>query len=184
MNYIIFDLEATCWEGFDKSQNETIEIGALKVNDNREIVSEFSSFIKPLKNPILSDFCKQLTSIQQEDVDQAQHFNEVIEKFKEWIDCDSGDYWLCSWGFYDRKQFESDCAIFQLDTTWLNRHINIKQQHGQLRKLPRALGMSNALALEGIKLEGIHHRGIDDARNIAKIFMKYFAQWKYMIPQN
>ncbi|MFN8888672.1 MAG: exonuclease domain-containing protein, partial [Cyclobacteriaceae bacterium] len=75
MNYIIFDLEATCWEGFDKSQNETIEIGALKVNDNREIVSEFSSFIKPLKNPILSDFCKQLTSIQQEDVDQAQHFN-------------------------------------------------------------------------------------------------------------
>jgi 3'-5' exoribonuclease 1 len=63
MNYIIFDLEATCWEGWDKSRNETIEIGAVKISDEREIISEFSSFIKPLKHFILSDFCKSLTSI-------------------------------------------------------------------------------------------------------------------------
>ena len=29
--------------------------------------------------------------------------------------------------------------------------------------------MAKALDLAGIKLEGIHHRGIDDAKNIARL---------------
>jgi 3'-5' exoribonuclease 1 len=177
MNYIIVDLEATCWEGWDKSQNETIEIGAIKINEKKEFVSEFSYFIKPLKHPVLSDFCKKLTSIKQEDVDNAPHFDEVIEKFKSWIGHGTEDYLLCSWGFYDKKQFESDCRIFGLDESWLTKHISLKHQHGQIRKLQRAIGMKNALEFEGLKLEGTHHRGIDDARNIGKIFIKYFDKW-------
>jgi 3'-5' exoribonuclease 1 len=179
MNYIIFDLEATCWDGWDKSQNETIEIGAVKVNDKKEIVSEFARFVKPLKHPILSDFCKNLTSIRQEDIDKARHFNEVIDEFKNWIGCDHEQYLLCSWGFYDRKQFESDCQIFQLDVAWVSRHISLKHQHGQIRNLQRAIGMKNALELEGLKLDGTHHRGIDHARNIAKVFVKYFDKWSF-----
>jgi inhibitor of KinA sporulation pathway (predicted exonuclease) len=35
--------------------------------------------------------------------------------------------------------------------------------------LKKKLGMAQALSLLGIELEGIHHRGIDDARNIARI---------------
>lgn len=42
MNDIIFDLKATCWDGWRKSQNETIEIGAVLVNDKKEI----ENFIK------------------------------------------------------------------------------------------------------------------------------------------
>ena len=43
MNYIILDLEATCWEGWEKSQNETIEIGAVLVNRSEEHTSELQS---------------------------------------------------------------------------------------------------------------------------------------------
>lgn len=39
--------------------------------------------------------------------------------------------------------------------------------------------MKNALLNEKMQLESTHHRGIDDARNIAKIFVKYFDQWEY-----
>jgi 3'-5' exoribonuclease 1 len=179
MNYIIFDLEATCWEGWDKSQNETIEIGAVKINENKQVVAEFSSFIKPLKNPILSDFCKKLTSITQEDIDKAPYFDEVIKQFKTWIGYGSERYMLCSWGFYDKKQFESDCRNFSLDGDWLSQHISLKHQHGQFKKLQRAVGMKSALQLEGLKLDGTHHRGIDDARNIGKIFIKYFDKWNF-----
>lgn len=178
MNYIILDLEATCWEGWEKSQNETIEIGAVLVNDQREIVSEFEQFVKPLKHPQLSDFCKHLTSIQQEDVDHAPYFSEAIEKFKQWFRADEEDYVLCSWGFYDRKQFESDCQIHGLPTGWVEKHISLKHQYGKFKKLRRAIGMKNALKMEKMPLEGIHHRGIDDARNIAKIFIKYFDRWR------
>lgn len=179
MNYVIFDLEATCWYQWDKSQNETIEIGAILINDQKEIVSEFEAFIKPIRFPKLSDFCIQLTSIQQSDVDNSPYFNEVIAKFKDWFDFDDQNYVLCSWGFYDKKQFESDCKIHGLNAEWVNQHISLKHQYGKFKNLKRAIGMKNALKLEGFKLDGTHHRGIDDARNIAKIFIKHFDQWKF-----
>lgn len=177
MNYIIFDLEATCWEGWDKGHNETIEIGAVKINDQKEVISEFEQFIRPLKHPLLSDFCKKLTSIRQEDIDTAPYFDEGVEKFKEWIGFGTEEYVLCSWGFYDQRQFESDCRLFGLEVNWLKPHISLKHQHGQFKKLKRSLGMKSALELDGLNLEGTHHRGIDDARNIAKIFIKYFDKW-------
>ena len=36
MNYIIFDLEATCWEHDRNRINEIIEIGAVKLNERLE----------------------------------------------------------------------------------------------------------------------------------------------------
>jgi inhibitor of KinA sporulation pathway (predicted exonuclease) len=177
MNYIIFDLEATCWEGNRSRRNETIEIGAVLVSDHKEVVVEFQVFVKPLKNPILSSFCTELTSINQSDVDQAPSFDEAIEQFKDWFGFGKEEYLLCSWGFYDREQLKSDSKIHGLDHAWVERHISLKHQYAELKKLRRAIGMKNALKREKMGLEGTHHRGIDDARNIAKIFIKYFDKW-------
>jgi 3'-5' exoribonuclease 1 len=180
MHYIIFDLEATCW---DKTQlsppspNETIEIGAVKIDSSGQYVSEFSQFIKPIKHPILSDFCRQLTTITQADVDNASYFYDVIVDFQQWINVDAEDYLLCSWGFYDRIQLENDCAIHHLNADWVRRHISLKHQYGDIKKLKRPVGMQTALGMEKINLEGTHHRGIDDARNIAKVFLRYINDW-------
>lgn len=179
MNYVVLDLEATCWDQWEKRQNETIEIGAILINDEKEIISEFQRFIKPLRFPKLSDFCKELTTIKQTDIDQASHFYEVIEAFKKWFDCAKGDYILCSWGFYDKKQFANDCDLNNLDKSWLKPHISLKHQHGKLKNLPRPIGMKRALQLEKMEIEGTHHRGIDDARNISKLFLKYFDKWEF-----
>lgn len=179
MKYVILDLEATCWDQWDKSENETIEIGAVLIDENQEVFGEYQRFIKPIRYPKLSTFCKELTSISQEEIDEASYFYEVIEDFKSWFGYESEEYYLCSWGYYDRKQFESDCKIHHLDTTWLHPHISLKHQYRDIKHLPRAIGMKNALNLEKIKMEGTHHRGIDDAKNIAKIFIKYFDKWVY-----
>jgi 3'-5' exoribonuclease 1 len=45
-------------------------------------------------------------------------------------------------------------------------------------KNTRSLGMKAALAREELTLEGTHHRGIDDAKNIVNIFLKLWGQWK------
>lgn len=177
MKFIIFDLEATCWEQYDKSDNETIEIGAIKINMDREIEDEFVQFVKPIRFPKLSEFCKNLTTIDQEDIDNAPHFYEAKTRFLNWINSDQ--YLLCSWGFYDKKQFESDCKIHSINSNWCKNHISLKHQYGKFKNLKRAVGMKRALENEGMKIEGTHHRGIDDAKNIAKIFIKYFDEWKY-----
>ena len=55
------------------------------------------------------------------------------------------------------------------------KHINLKRVYKEVRKLKREVGMKKALCLEKIDLDGTHHRGIDDAKNIAKIFkLLYF----------
>ena len=48
-------------------------------------------------------------------------------------------------------------------------HINVKTLFALKQKLPHELGMDEALQKLGIPLEGVHHRGKDDANNIAKI---------------
>ena len=178
MRYIIFDLEATCWRQHDRSDNETIEIGAVRCDDAGAVVDEFCQFVKPIRHPRLSDFCKELTSIRQESIDTAPHFYDAIERFKTWIGVGTHAYLLCSWGYYDRRQLEADSALHHLDPAWLAPHISLKHQHAKLAGLRRALGMARALAHEGLSLEGTHHRGLDDARNVAKVFRRYLGQWQ------
>lgn len=177
MNYIVLDLEATCWEAkSQKQQNEIIEIGALKLDSSGEVVSEFSEFVCPTLNPQLSDFCKGLTTIQQSDVYAASTFDVVIKRFQSWIDLDE-PFVLCSWGFYDKRQFEKDCDLHKLDKGWLQNHISLKHQYAEITNLRKPVGMNAALRREGFELDGTHHRGIDDARNIEKIFYAYFDFW-------
>ena len=178
MNYIIFDLEATCWKQRDQGPKETIEIGAIKLDSTGTIAGEYQTFVRPIVNPVLSEFCTTLTSITQQDVDQAPSFDQAIQDFKTWVGVAQENYILCSWGFYDRKQLRQDGDRFGQETSWTNRHISVKHQHHKLAATQRPLGMATALLKEGFELEGTHHRGIDDARNIAKVFLKYFGQWK------
>lgn len=177
--HIIVDLEATCWPKPHTQISEIIEIGAVRMDREGEIVDEFSQFVKPQLNPVLSEFCINLTSITQEMVDEARGFPEVASAFLSWIEKGGEAYSLCSWGFYDRKQFRQDCELHGLDTNWLRPHINIKHQYAELNQLSRPLGMAAALKREGLSLMGTHHRGIDDARNIARIFHRHLVYWDF-----
>lgn len=176
MNHIIFDLESTCWENDRSKTREIIEIGAVKIDADKKIIDEFNSFIKPTVHPSLSDFCLQLTSIAKEDVETAQAFPEVISDFKSWVNLNQ-EYLLCSWGHYDKNQFKCDLKLHSLDSEWVEKHISLKHQYSKIKNLKRPIGMNGALKLENLKLVGTHHRGIDDARNISKIFLKHFDNW-------
>jgi len=172
MRYVIVDLEATCWEGGSNIEiMEIIEIGAVILESSQgPAVEEFSAFVKPVIEPILSDFCMRLTSIRQSDVDNADNFKVVFPRFIDWIG--SQPFILCSWGAYDLKQFRADCERHKipLPESFL-RHINLKQEFADLKGI-KPCGMAKSLQILGIKLEGTHHRGIDDVRNIAKIAVK------------
>jgi len=183
-HYIVLDLEATCWNDDklrDKYQSEIIEIGAVKINDKLEIIDEYDRYIKPKLNPVLSDFCKELTTIKQEDIDIASGFYEVISDFKNWIHSHNTNinYNLCSWGFYDKKQLVQDCTLHNLPIKWLDKHISVKHQFCKNRRI-KHVGMLTALRMLNLKHDGTHHRGIDDAKNIANIFIKTFNEYKFV----
>ncbi len=173
--YVVFDLEATCWK--DRTHDrirEIIEIGAIKLNIEGEIVSEFNEFVRPQENPILSNFCMRLTTITQTQVGLARTFPEVFNDFRAWIGQE--DYLLCSWGFYDKIQFEKDCKLHNLSTDWLKSHISLKHQYAEIRGIERPT-LKAALEAEELSFRGTHRRAIDDARNITQIFNHLRGRW-------
>lgn len=169
MRYIIVDLEATCWENTRNTDRmEIIEIGAvLLLSASDEPSSEFNRFVRPVVEPKLSDFCRKLTSITQAAVDRADTFRTVFHDFLKWIGQEP--FVLCSWGAYDLNQFHTDCRRHSIKfPETFNRHVNLKKEFARVFSV-RSCGMAAALAHAGLPLEGLHHRGIDDARNIAKL---------------
>ncbi len=178
MRYIIVDLEATCWEAVrDYERMETIEIGAVELLSADALpYREFDRFVRPIVEPELSDFCRRLTTIRQRDVERADDFRTVFAEFVTWI----GDtpFFLCSWGEYDLTQFRIDCKRhgFTLPASF-EQHLNLKKEFGRLFGV-KASGMEQALTRLGLRLEGTHHRGIDDARNIARLANLILPSWE------
>jgi 3'-5' exoribonuclease 1 len=178
VRYIIVDLEATCWEGIrDYDRMETIEIGAVELLRADEPPSrEFSRFVRPVAETQLSGFCQRLTTIRQKDVDRADYFWSVFPEFVDWIG--NEPFVLCSWGEYDLTQFRTDCRRHGLTLpASFERHLNLKKAFARLFGV-KVSGMERALAQIGLQLEGTHHRGIDDARNIARLAVLILPQWE------
>lgn len=80
-NYLVIDLEATCCDSgtIPQGEMEMIEIGAV-VADARSLqpVDEFGAFVRPVRHPILTEFCTALTSITQQQVDTARNIVRLL----------------------------------------------------------------------------------------------------------
>ena len=168
---LVVDLEATCSDRKEipRHEMEIIEIGAVMV-ETAELkpVDEWQTFIKPVRHPELTQYCKQLTSITQQQVKGAPLYPKAIASFQKWLS-EYDSYVFGSWGDYDRKQFIKDSKYHKLPYPFDTEHINLKKLFSQSQKVHRNYGMKQALEEAGINLEGRHHRGIDDARNVAAL---------------
>ncbi|MBW4616970.1 MAG: exonuclease domain-containing protein [Desmonostoc vinosum HA7617-LM4] len=176
--FLVVDVEATCSndDSVPRHGMEIIEIGAVMLNrETWEIDSEYQQFVQPVRHPQLTKFCTELTSICQQDVDQAPQFPEVISHFREWLKS-FPNYIFCSWGNYDKKQFIQDCKFHNIPYPFASEHKNIKEEFSEYLCVSKKFGMAQALEYLGIELIGTHHRGIDDARNIASIYRHIHTQ--------
>lgn len=168
--YLVIDLEATCdnKNTVPKSQMEIIEIGAVLADaETLEPIDELQTFVRPVRHPVLTPFCTELTSITQDMVATAPSFPEALELLRRFIGEQRALF--CSWGNYDKNQFEQDARHHRVQLPFRNQHLNLKQAFSDANGSRRKFGMAGALRRVGMTLDGTHHRGIDDARNIARL---------------
>lgn len=178
------DLEATCDEypagltdeqklehklAVQRDEMETIEVGAvvLDLHQDAKIVSEYTSFVRPVLNPVLTDFCKRLTTIDQVDVDSAGTYEQVRQSLDNYLaPFRAGGLMWCSWGDYDAKQLAMDAARNSCSPMLASvPHTNAKKWHWKMLSC-QAKGLRPAVEDAGIEWTGQYHRGIDDARNL------------------
>jgi len=172
MRTIVVDLEATCWERDSTPERmEIIEIGAVCLTTIAEApLSEFCAFVKPTASPLLSEFCTQLTSIQQQDVDSADTFATVFPRFVDWIGEEPCQ--LVSWGRYDLDQLRLECKRNNIPfPAVLKKHIDLRKLFARTRRIAPP-SLKAALALLEIPLIGTHHRALNDAKSTAQIARK------------
>jgi inhibitor of KinA sporulation pathway (predicted exonuclease) len=167
---IIIDLEATCWEGNPPrgQENEIIEIGVCILDTATGTITKNKGILITPEHSKVSPFCTQLTTITQQMLDEngillEDAFDILRDEY------DSENYTWASYGAYDLNMVKRQCSKFKIDYPFSNDHINVKALFAEIKGLRKEIGMGGALKMLNFKLEGTHHRGVDDARNIAKI---------------
>jgi inhibitor of KinA sporulation pathway (predicted exonuclease) len=167
----VVDVEATCWAGAQPPDevSEIIEIGLTVIDlDAGERLARHRILVRPARSTV-SDFCTELTGLTQHEVDQGVTFAEACRLLA--AEHRAGVRPWVSWGDYDRHQFTRQCQATRTPYPFGPHHNNAKAVFTEAYGLRKRPGMAQALELAGRPLEGRHHRGEDDAWNIAALVL-------------
>lgn len=166
---LVIDVESTCWEGDPPpgQDREIIEIGlcVLDVATCRRLERR-SLFVRPVHSTV-SGYCTRLTTLTQEKVDKGLIFSEACRILRE--EYQAKERLWASYGDYDRKMFHRQCQAHGVDYPFGDRHLNVKSLFAVVYALQSEVGLDEAMKRLGFPIEGTHHRGGDDAWNIARI---------------
>jgi len=181
---IIVDFEATCEEKNEPDYpHEIIEFPAVLVDcRSGELVKKWREYVKPVLNPTLSEFCKNLTGISQETVDASELFPVVLERFENWLSENNlgskSTFALVTDGPFDVGRFlRLSCLHDNISLpAWATRWVNVRKAFANFYKSKTAsqpgfkvVGLQKMLERLGLEFEGTPHSGLDDATNIARV---------------
>jgi inhibitor of KinA sporulation pathway (predicted exonuclease) len=142
---LVIDVESTCWDHEPPrgQSSEIIEVGLCLVDlQQLERRERRSILVRPQMSEV-SEFCTRLTGITSAMLRDAPPLAEAIRILRD---------------EYDLK--------YPFGPT----HLNVKNLFSLALGLTSELGIDAACARMGLTMEGAHHRGVDDAWNIAQIF--------------
>lgn len=169
------DLELTCWGPSNPAQNpplaqEIIEVGfvVVKADDPTSMEKSVALIIKPTTNPVLSDYCKALTGITQEEVDKAPTLPEAWSTLAELLPPET-DYIWANWGT-DSAALQEEIAIKTGETqlSFDPRYLNVA--HCARTAFGKKLGgLNKALEKFGIAQEQPAHRALPDAISLQRV---------------
>jgi len=175
MNYIIFDLEwnqcpSTSNEREEKLPFEIVEIGAVKLNDNRDMVGEFSELIKPQIYHEMHFITSRLVHLQMEELEKGKPFTEVMNKFLEWC---GDDCIFCTWGALDLLELQRNMAFYNMPPLSdrplrfydIQKLFSLAYEDGKSRR-----ALEYAIDMMNIKKDIPFHRAFSDAYYTAKVF--------------
>lgn len=116
MNYIVMDLE---WNQSSKEEDtvkeipfEVIEIGAIKLNNDRIMVGEFNELIKPTVYEQMHQITSKLIHLQMKELQSGKNFIEVMEQFRQFC---GDDYIFCTWGPLDLIELQRNIRFYKME---------------------------------------------------------------------
>lgn len=181
MHYIVLDLEwnqpvsqfASSFKRIgDRLAFELIQLGAVKLDEERRLVGSFNRFIRPTYYQRLHPRIRRITGIQTDDLSTAAKFPEVYERFLAWC---GEDAVLLTWGSDDVSILAQNIAVFDLSNAlpplydlqdYFSTHVHPNTER---------YGLKKAMAHYHIAPSADHpfHSAVDDAYYTALVFQHF-----------
>ncbi len=179
--YVCIDLEMTEFSAEQRSRipganGEVIQFGAVMLDENYNMISKFSSYVKPVFSSV-TPIIQELTGITNKSLQSADDFLTVFDKFSYWRG--EGDITTFCWSKADHKQLWNEleakgCHRYDLFGT-LNNFVDLQQIFGKLVSSKSYISLESAMKLLQMEYEGQVHSAYSDSFNTARILHKLFC---------
>ncbi|MCR5212926.1 MAG: exonuclease domain-containing protein [Eubacterium sp.] len=177
MNYIVLDLE---WNQSPIGQAgehprmpfEIIEIGAIKLNEKFEILSEFRRLICPKLYTKFHKYIKDMLNYTEKDLKaEGVGFKVACGEFLDWCSQEGDDYEFCTWGGSDLSYLQNNMDFYHMDKlSYPLKYYDIQQiyadrysKDGNICKLEKAIDYLR------INNDRPFHAAINDAYYTARV---------------
>lgn len=156
---------------------EIIEVGLVAVVDD-QITEQFSSYVIPLKFPILTERCKSFLHISQQQVDQGISFYELVRKLGEFNN--QYETTIVTWGNMDMKVLRHNCLEAGLAFPFKAAELDLSMEYKRFFGDQNQTGLWKAVQEYGKEGTGKHHRALDDALTTYNIFRLVEKDKRYL----
>jgi sporulation inhibitor KapD len=178
--YLFIDFEFTMPERGRRTKGfypEIIEAGIVSVVNN-QICEKYSSFVMPVKFPVLSNRCKSFLRIRQEQVERGISFYELINKFSTLTKGFKNT--VVTWGNMDMKVLRQNCEQAALALPFRAKEIDLSMEYKRFFGDQNQTGLWKAVQEYGRDGVGKHHRALDDALTTYHIFKLVEKDKRYL----
>lgn len=187
MNYIVFDLEWNQSPNGKKYENarlpfEIIEIGAVKLNEKKEVTDSFHRLIKPKVYKWIHDSIHEVIHVDYKDLANGVSFPQAVKEFLEWC---GPDWYFFTWGNQDVMELQRNMKYYSLlellpgPVTYYD-----VQKLFSIRYEDRKQRRSLEFAAEYLEIEKKYgfHRALADAYYTAEVLKK--IEDSYILPNS
>jgi len=179
MKHIVVDLEMNnlaknYWAEKLICKMETIEIGAVVLDESFSEIGSFKTLVKPQYNTEIHKTCAKITGITTEMVANAPVFAEALSMFFSWCHSLNDDLQFYQWSENDLYQITNEITLKNLilkeeDQKLVSSWLDFQKEFGEKLSLTRAVSLKNAVMYAGLDFEGQEHDALWDARNTATL---------------
>lgn len=169
-NYVVFDLEwnqSSCGKeaSVERLPFEIFEIGAVKLNENLEKVSEFHRLIRPCVYRQIHRIISEVTHVSVEELERdGEPFSIVMQDFLSWC---GDDYMFCTWGSMDLTELQRNMVYHGMEIPFgkpllfydVQKLYSLLYSDGKTRE-----SLDDAVDFFRLQVDAPFHRALDDAR--------------------
>ena len=179
MKHIVVDLEMNTIRRKSEARKiwnmETVEIGAVMLDDNLEEIASFSTYVKPEFNDCIERKITKLTGITDDMVKNAPSFSEALKMFTNWCLGTNDDVTIYAWSESDYMQISKEMLLknYQVSENekdlLLNEWSDFQHEFDSHLGFQKQVSLKMALDMAGVDFFGREHDALDDARNTAEL---------------